>query len=376
MKFTDCALRHQRKRCNKRRPERAQQKDPINFCSLLSSKSPHRPTRPPDVGLQHARGRVPQHDCRCQHSRGWRRRAANEHVQIGRDGSSRLARNVNREASERRSASRLRGERKTRTDWASELSNKPEHEEEVGSWPKSSQERREAGYLARPKASDHGRAHAHPKNTEVQRHKRSTNQSAEGSEPETEQPTNRANPLHTEGKRYTNSNQFRKHLSDKPSRADLLCGAFPDFQRDAQVKLVETASPETRLRLRAMGFTECAQNAQPVLVVLGMGATSCSTPPLLACFCPRGAVWWSLSARSIATVIRSCRSHERSRRCRLRAAAVAVSTPTLVDIIKAQLKVTSTKRSNLSEPCVVVVVVVVVVCVGVGGEEGRVEGWE
>ena len=44
------------------------------------------------------------------------------------------------------------------------------------------------------------------------------------------------------------------------------------------------------------------------------------------------------SARVIATVIRSCRSHERSRRCRLRAAAIAVSTPTLVDIIKAQIK--------------------------------------
>ena len=37
-------------------------------------------------------------------------------------------------------------------------------------------------------------------------------------------------------------------------------------------------------------------------------------------------------------VCRSCFNHERSRRCRLRAAAVAVPTPTLVDIMKAQLK--------------------------------------
>ena len=70
---------------------------------------------------------------------------------------------------------------------------------------------------------------------------------------------------------------------------------------------------------------------------------SCSTPsPTLAIFGPLGAVWCVISARVIATVIRSCRSHERSRRCRLRAAAVAVSTPA-VDIMKAQRKITSTK---------------------------------
>ena len=69
----------------------------------------------------------------------------------------------------------------------------------------------------------------------------------------------------------------------------------------------------------------------------GAMCASCSTSsPTLAIFGPLGAVWCVISARVIATVIRSCRSHERSRRCRLRAAAVAVSTPELVDIIKAQ----------------------------------------
>ena len=42
--------------------------------------------------------------------------------------------------------------------------------------------------------------------------------------------------------------------------------------------------------------------------------------PALAVFCPREE-WCVLSARAIATVIRSCLSHERSRRCRRRCAA-------------------------------------------------------
>ena len=61
---------------------------------------------------------------------------------------------------------------------------------------------------------------------------------------------------------------------------------------------------------------------------------SCSTPsPTQAIFGPLGAVWCVNSARVIATVIRSCRSHERSRRCRrLIAAPVALPTPSMVDI--------------------------------------------
>ena len=54
--------------------------------------------------------------------------------------------------------------------------------------------------------------------------------------------------------------------------------------------------------------------------------------PALAVLCPRGAVWCVASARAIATVIRSCRSHERSRRCRrLIAAPVTLPTPSMVD---------------------------------------------
>ena len=76
-----------------------------------------------------------------------------------------------------------------------------------------------------------------------------------------------------------------------------------------------------------------------VLCFYRASCASCTTSSLtLAIFGRFGAVWCVISARVIATVIRSCRSHEQSRRCRLRAAAVAVSTPTLVDIIKAQLK--------------------------------------
>ena len=43
---------------------------------------------------------------------------------------------------------------------------------------------------------------------------------------------------------------------------------------------------------------------------------SLSSSPALAIFWPHGAVWCFISARAIATVIRSRRSHERSRRCR------------------------------------------------------------
>ena len=42
---------------------------------------------------------------------------------------------------------------------------------------------------------------------------------------------------------------------------------------------------------------------------------------VLALFCPLGAAWWCVSARSMETVIRSCRNTERSRRSLLRLAA-------------------------------------------------------
>ena len=47
---------------------------------------------------------------------------------------------------------------------------------------------------------------------------------------------------------------------------------------------------------------------------------SLSSSPALAILCPREE-WCNFSARVIATVIRSSRSHERSRRCRRRCAA-------------------------------------------------------
>ena len=43
---------------------------------------------------------------------------------------------------------------------------------------------------------------------------------------------------------------------------------------------------------------------------------SLSSSPLLAIVCPRGAAWWFVSARSIATVSRSCRRNWRNRRSR------------------------------------------------------------
>ena len=67
--------------------------------------------------------------------------------------------------------------------------------------------------------------------------------------------------------------------------------------------------------------------------------------PALAVFCPRGAAWCVDSARAIATLRRSCRSHCLSRRCRLRMAAPACS-PLNCDHMKAQQKIASTNREQ------------------------------
>ena len=66
---------------------------------------------------------------------------------------------------------------------------------------------------------------------------------------------------------------------------------------------------------------------------------SCTTSsPTLAIFGPLEVVV-QLFCRIVATVIRSCRSHERSRRCRrLIAAPVVLPTPSMVDNLKAQQK--------------------------------------
>ena len=91
------------------------------------------------------------------------------------------------------------------------------------------------------------------------------------------------------------------------------------------------------------------------------GSGSSRTPgrtPALAFVCPRGAAWWLVSARAIATLRRSCRSHCLRRRCRLVMAAPACS-PWACDHIKALKTVHQKNLCNLVEPCVVVVVVVV-----------------
>ena len=79
---------------------------------------------------------------------------------------------------------------------------------------------------------------------------------------------------------------------------------------------------------------------------------------LPACFCPRGAVWWSLAARSIATVSSSCRKKWRNRRCRLRAADVSLAAGTA-----ANMKLFAEVTQNVVVVVVVIVVVVVLVVV-------------
>ena len=92
--------------------------------------------------------------------------------------------------------------------------------------------------------------------------------------------------------------------------------------------------------------------------------------PALAFVCPRGAAWWLVSARAIATLRRSCRSRCPRRRCRLLMAAPAACAtlgmssfagsdrgPRIIHN-EGSAKNHHTKRSNLHEPWVVVVVVV------------------
>ena len=93
------------------------------------------------------------------------------------------------------------------------------------------------------------------------------------------------------------------------------------------------------------------------LTVFWLRGASCVSGPA-----PRNEEWCRAAANSMRTVIRSCRSHERSRRSLLRRAEPtsrsAMSKPT----VKVLTTVFTTKsNANLSEPCVVVVVVVVVV---------------
>ena len=85
---------------------------------------------------------------------------------------------------------------------------------------------------------------------------------------------------------------------------------------------------------------------------------SLSSSPALAIFGPLGAARCFISARAIATVIRSCRSHERSRRCRRLIAALAAcsSLPRNDHVKSISKKVTQKPGQRLSVDFVVVVV--------------------
>ena len=97
--------------------------------------------------------------------------------------------------------------------------------------------------------------------------------------------------------------------------------------------------PTTCRRIRPLGG-RASSGAWPC-------SSSRASPPALAFVCPRGAAWWFVSARAIATLRRSCRSHCLSRRCRLLMAACSAIEAVHM---KVQKKVTCTKRSNLRTP--------------------------
>ena len=109
------------------------------------------------------------------------------------------------------------------------------------------------------------------------------------------------------------------------------------------------------------------------------GRRSCSTSSSLALiFCRRSAssrsilvtLWWSCSARAIATVIRSCLVHEQSRRSLLRCAEV----PTRSAMAKLQ-SLRKRQRDTVTLECKrLVVVEVCVVVVGGGGRGGEGRG--
>ena len=84
-----------------------------------------------------------------------------------------------------------------------------------------------------------------------------------------------------------------------------------------------------------------------------MQFNSCPHTPALAIVCPREE-WCVLSASAIATVIRSCRSHERSRRCRRPCAALETG---------CSLRSIPTTSDSWDRQLVVVVVVVVLTMV-------------
>ena len=98
-----------------------------------------------------------------------------------------------------------------------------------------------------------------------------------------------------------------------------------------------TLSLSSRLKYRVPGSWEVGSS----------GTRPCASPrthpPALAVFCRRRAAWCVDSARAIATLRRSCRSHCLSRRCRLRMAAPVALSTSMINSVKAQRKITNTK---------------------------------
>ena len=125
-------------------------------------------------------------------------------------------------------------------------------------------------------------------------------------------------------------------------RGTRFCGLTPERRSGREPPSSGTLSLSSKLKYRVPGSEGVgASGSWP--------STSSRTHPLsLAVLCLRGAVWCDASARAIATVIRSCFSHERSRRSRrLRAALPAMSTQA-VDIMKSRNVVNTEKRSRTS----------------------------
>ena len=75
-----------------------------------------------------------------------------------------------------------------------------------------------------------------------------------------------------------------------------------------------------------------------------------------------GAEWWLFSARAMATLIRSCRSHCLSRRCRLLVAPDALASRTDANM-KSQLERNAKKQRSHTGRVVVVVVLLLLLCV-------------
>ena len=140
----------------------------------------------------------------------------------------------------------------------------------------------------------------------------------------------------------------------------------PNLQRHGEVRvegLVRHGTKQRRSEERRLKGQGCVHPLRLWLLQDGR-ARPWSRPSLALDFCRRGAssrsnlltLWWSCSARAMATVIRSCLAHERSRRSLLRRAEVPPRPANLKSLRKRQ-------RDTVTLECKRLVVV--------GGEEVR-----